>query len=88
MIMAEGYKITSNNLSLTIVMSREELGTLKTKLTEQIDALHARREALEARLTNKSYIEGAPKELVDQSREELQQISDQISSTQKQLSLV
>ncbi|MFZ1522628.1 MAG: class I tRNA ligase family protein, partial [Candidatus Saccharimonadales bacterium] len=85
---AEGYKITSNNLSFTIVMSREELGTLKTKLTEQIDALHARREALETRLTNKSYIEGAPKELVDQSREELDSINHQISNAKKQLSLV
>lgn len=84
----EGYKITSNNLSLTIVMSREELSALKTKLTEQIDALHARREALEARLTNKSYIEGAPKELVDQSREELDSINHQISNAKKQLSLV
>jgi valyl-tRNA synthetase len=84
----EGYKIASNNLSLTIVMSREELSTLKTKLTEQIDALHARREALEARLTNKSYIEGAPKELVDQSREELDSINHQISNAKKQLSLV
>ena len=69
-------------------MSREELGTLKTKLSQQLDALRARREALEARLTNKSYVEGAPKELVAESREELQQISDQISSTQKQLSLI
>ena len=84
----EGYKIASNNLSLTIVMSREELSTLKTKLTEQIDALHARREALETRLTNKSYIEGAPKELVDQSREELDSINHQISNAKKQLSLV
>lgn len=85
---AEGYKITSNNLSLTIAMSREELSTLKTKLTEQIDALHARREALEARLTNKSYIEGAPKELVDQSREELDSINHKIANAKKQLSLV
>lgn len=84
----EGYSVASGKLSLTIIMSREELGTLKAKLSQQLDALRARREALEARLTNKSYVEGAPKELVAQSREELQQISDQISSTQKQLSLV
>lgn len=85
---AEGYSITSNSLSLTIVMSREELTALKAKLTQHLDALHARREALEARLTNKSYIEGAPKELVEQSREELNLINQQVADAKKQLSLV
>jgi valyl-tRNA synthetase len=84
----QGYKITRDSLSLTIMMSREELANLKSKLTQQLDTLHARQKALEARLANKSYAEGAPKELVNQSREELDLINHQITNTQKQLSLV
>jgi valyl-tRNA synthetase len=59
-------------------ISEEQIKNYKSKIIEEIHKTQDTVQNLRRRLANKSYVTNAPKELVEQSREELASIEEQI----------
>lgn len=76
----KGYHISSRETNLTIELSDDELTKLNVAIQAKKDSLQVRIEALHARLSNKAYVQGAPKELVEQTKAELASAQTEIQT--------
>ncbi len=55
----------------SLLISREDLSKYRQEIGKRVDELQFKIKNLEARLNNESYVERAPKELVEESRADL-----------------
>jgi valyl-tRNA synthetase len=80
----KGYHISSRETNLVIEMDSDQLAKLNAAIEAKIKALQARTEALQQRLANKAYVDGAPVELVEQTRDELESALRELGDIKRQ----
>jgi valyl-tRNA synthetase len=80
-----GLKLNSYK-NVWLEMTDEQLRELKLSLNRQIMDLEQRKEIIKKRLANKSYLKNAPKELVNESKNDLLSLESTINSLKEQTS--
>lgn len=68
-----GLRLAVPNREAWLEVSAESLYEHQTKLESRIADVRTRIDALQARLNNKSYVENAPKKLVEETKEQLEE---------------
>jgi valyl-tRNA synthetase len=68
-----GLQLTSTTYRCWLDVDMTTLHAYRDKLTEQAEALHKVIEQLNGRLSNKSYVDNAPKQIVQQTRDQLEE---------------
>lgn len=76
-----GLSLTQTDLNAWLDIKPEVAKKYRDKLREQINELDEQRQRLEARLNNKSYVDKAPKELVAQTKTELEETKEALVKT-------
>ncbi len=67
----DGIKLSSGDMSLWLTLDKASLDDLRQALQTKIDSLNREVQALKKRLSNRSYIENAPKKLVEETKSNL-----------------
>lgn len=83
-----GLKLTSGSFEAWLNLSDQQIQNYRHGLTKRIETLLKEGELLTARLSNKGYIKNAPEELVNQSKQRLQEVESQARHLQNQLSQI
>lgn len=81
----EGIVITSSQIDCRFAISPETAKQLKDSLQSDKTALENQIKNLEARLSNKSYVEKAPEKLVNQTKDELEKAQTELTKITDQL---
>lgn len=76
-----GLHLTQTPMPAWLDINPEVAKNYQDKLRVQIYEYDERRQALEARLNNKSYVEKAPKKLVSQTKAELEEVKEALTRT-------
>lgn len=80
-----GLRLTSTSEPVWLGLSKEQIKTYKASLEKKLADLMTKREHIERRLSNESYVKNAPELLVQESREELEQLATQTDHLRTQL---
>jgi len=80
-----GLRLTSTSEPVWLGLSEEQIKTYKASLEKKLAELMTKREHIERRLSNESYVKNAPELLVQESREELEQLATQTDHLKTQL---
>jgi len=82
----EGLKLASGGMTLWLDLDEASLRDLKASLTAKVQGLEREVSNLKRRLVNKSYIDNAPRKLVDETKAQLADREEQLKMSQADLS--
>jgi valyl-tRNA synthetase len=74
-----GLKLGSTKEDVWLDLDNAQLATYRKNLQQKLKVSDSQIKVIEGRLKSKSYVEKAPKHLVEESREQLTQLKDQIT---------
>lgn len=80
-----GLYLTKTKDTVWIDIDAETAKLFTSKLDTRKQALQKQLKTLETRLSNQSYVKNAPKELVEQSKQQSKQLAQELDSIEKQL---
>ncbi len=80
-----GLRLTSTHEQVWLDLNDDQITRYKTNLQAKLDGLKQQTATLEARLASKSYVQNAPKELVAETRQQLELASQQVDHISHQL---
>ncbi len=81
---AGGLRLTQTTYEAWLDIHPDKAKQYQDKLRLQVFELETRRKALEARLNNKSYIDKAPKKLVDETKAQLKDVKEALEKANEQ----
>ncbi len=80
-----GIALSQSSENCSLVIDQKVTDDFKKQGTERVKSLEQQIEGLNKRLSNKSYVEKAPKELVDESKNQLEELQTELKTLHDQL---
>lgn len=84
----KGLRLANTGREAWLAVDAETLYEHQSNLEVRLAQAHHERKTLEGRLANESYVAKAPSHLVDESRKQLQELTDRISRLQRELEIL
>jgi valyl-tRNA synthetase len=82
---SNGLRLSSTELAAWLDLDKSQIDQFTNALRQQVATTEKSIAALQARLSNKSYVENAPKHLVDETTEELARLEVALATQQTEL---
>ena len=80
----EGIKLTSSEMAAWIDVDKSVIDQYLDEVKDKVKQRETQAENLRTRLSNKSYIEKAPKKLIEDTKKNLKEIEEEIASLKEE----